>query len=587
MSDSWYTEKKMYARCLALTHLYLKVQFWLIDFEDRKVYVTEWAWDGWIDGYYIDEINLYVYIIQSKFRLDEENFLKKEIKVDELLNIEIKRILKWEKTDESWHKYNGRILGFQRKIEELSKKNTLNYQTIIIANLNKKITDKDICTVLWSFKTDIVRFNYELIYNKLIFPVISWTYFKQENLTLNIETGDVQNEKDCIDYKVCLKKKNLWVMVMYVPTKEIWKALYKYKNAILEYNPRSYLEMKSWNVNSEIYNSIISNDYNEFALYNNWITILCSNAEFNNAIGKKWQWILKITNPQIINWWQTSFTLSRIYEDVINNNFQESIFDNKTVLLKVIKDIDLKIDGKIIEKISRATNRQSYVKDADRKSNDEIQIKIQNEIYRIYWFFYERKTWEFAEWIKSKYINADLIIKREVFLKMALCTQFDNEHIWNTKTKFKNPKNTTESWLFSDWVFNWIFDKKYFNIEQTMYNYYLYLEIRAFKNEQRKDKKDKDWLLKYWNALRYWEIWLVLITGKYYYNKTFKKEEIKTHLYAILEQWKDFEICAERLPTNSAYFDDTLGKKEYYQYYKSENFIYDLRQYKNWWGLIK
>lgn len=49
-------------------HLYLKVTFGLLNFNDREGYITDESYDGGIDAYYIDKEDKIIYYIQSKFR---------------------------------------------------------------------------------------------------------------------------------------------------------------------------------------------------------------------------------------------------------------------------------------------------------------------------------------------------------------------------------------------------------------------------------------------------------------------------------------------------------------------------------------
>src|ERR1017187_5454073 len=66
------------ARSRAFIHLYLKVSFGLIDFARREHLITDGAFDGGIDGYYINQEMKTIYLIQSKFRATERNFASKE-----------------------------------------------------------------------------------------------------------------------------------------------------------------------------------------------------------------------------------------------------------------------------------------------------------------------------------------------------------------------------------------------------------------------------------------------------------------------------------------------------------------------------
>ena len=86
-------ERLNQARSRAFIHLYLKVSFGLLDFEQREHLLTDGAFDGGIDGYYISKESKTIYLIQSKFRTSTKNFEQKEIALDEILSMDIDRIL--------------------------------------------------------------------------------------------------------------------------------------------------------------------------------------------------------------------------------------------------------------------------------------------------------------------------------------------------------------------------------------------------------------------------------------------------------------------------------------------------------------
>lgn len=84
------------ARSRAYIHLYFKVKFGLLDFVERESYITDGGEDGGIDGYFIDRKFHVISLIQSKFRTTEESFQKKAIQLDEILAMDIKRVLNGE-----------------------------------------------------------------------------------------------------------------------------------------------------------------------------------------------------------------------------------------------------------------------------------------------------------------------------------------------------------------------------------------------------------------------------------------------------------------------------------------------------------
>ncbi len=73
--------------------------------------------DGGIDAYYIDGNRKVIYIVQSKFRQSERNFEEKGIDSEDLLRMDIDRILDGEQFDESGRPYNSKILQMIRNIQ--------------------------------------------------------------------------------------------------------------------------------------------------------------------------------------------------------------------------------------------------------------------------------------------------------------------------------------------------------------------------------------------------------------------------------------------------------------------------------------
>lgn len=162
-----------------------------------------------------------------------------------------------------------------------------------------------------------------------------------------------------ISYSVQTQSARVHITVAFVPTIEIARTMFKYRNAILRYNPRSYLEHEGKSVNTEIRRSIEGRTTNEFALFNNGITIVSDETHINERIGQKDRAQLTLVNPQIINGGQTAYTLSQIYKENLASS--ETVFGQKEVLVKIITfepsaHLDEARKLELIEDISRATN---------------------------------------------------------------------------------------------------------------------------------------------------------------------------------------------------------------------------------------
>lgn len=404
------------ARSRAFIHLYLKVSFGLLDFDKREHLITDGAYDGGIDGYYINPENKTVYFIQSKFRTTEKNFENKPITLEEILVMDISRILNGELSDDTGNEYNGKIKQLQREVSNTDSIGRYSYQVIFLANL-PDIKQSDLRRFCDGIACQIL--NYEKCYEKLVFPIITGTFFNATDLSINIDLSN-KNAGSKISYEVQTKKGKCEITVLFVPTIELGRIMYKYKNSILKFNPRSYLGHEGQNVNNAIRETIIETETNEFALYNNGITMLSDETFINEKIGQKFKAQLIVKNPQIINGGQTSYTLSRIYSENIDKDV-EAIFQNKEVLVKIItlqdnSDLANKID--LINDISEATNKQTPVINADKISNEKLQVQIQKYLFDKYGLLYERKRGEFADGIFHKYIPENSIIERNLFYRM-------------------------------------------------------------------------------------------------------------------------------------------------------------------------
>lgn len=408
----------------AFIHLFLKVRFDLLDFEQREYYVTDGGNDGGIDGYYIDKEQKIIYLFQSKFRANENNFHDKEITLKELLAMDIQHILEGNQCDEKGIKYRGKILQLQREVSEIDDIPRYSYKVIIFANL-KGVSDSELKRLTGGYKAEVI--DYQKCYTDFVFPIISGTHFNKSDLTIQIDLSNKLASK--ISYAVDTSIGECDITVLFVPTVEIGKFMSKYKNSILKYNPRSYLGFKAQDVNRQIAESITNQATNEFALFNNGITLLSEETCINEQVANKGVAKLLVKNPQIINGGQTSFTLSRIYED----NVDKTVFDKKEVLLKVITlPPDASGKEQLIERISNATNHQTPVGPSDRLSNMEEQVYLQQRLFIEFGVLYERKRGEYSDGISKGLIKEGDIIDRSLFIKIYYILQ---NKISSSKTK--------------------------------------------------------------------------------------------------------------------------------------------------------
>lgn len=570
-------EKLNQARSKAFIHLFLKVKFGLLDFREREGVITEGSYDGGVDAYYIDSNAKKIYLIQSKFRTNENNFQQKEIQLEELLNMDVDRITKGELKDEDGNEYNSKIKQLIREISEIGDSGRYSYEVVILANLTN-VNPSKLKKLTGGFSA--VVFDYERTYKELLFPIIIGTYYNPSELIISINLSNKNSSNARISYNVATGYKDCDITVLFVPTLEIAKTMYKYRNSILKYNPRSYLELSNNTVNKDIAKTITGLTTNEFALFNNGITMLSYGTAFNEKIGKKDRAQLIITQPQIINGGQTAFTLSRLYEENLGKDNSEQLFSDKEVLLKVITfhhedaDDDAK-QLRFIEAISKATNSQTPVDDADRHSNDSIQIEMQDRIFNEYGYFYERKRGEYADGIRAGYINRSKMIDREIFLRLCMSCDFNP-----SKARSAGAKK-----LFSEENFNSTM-KDVSRFKEYFFAFKCYEQLNAIEKTFSQDRTNSFGLINYGHGLRYGKFAVIAACRlKYQANNSLTK--VDSIVNEVLDRWLGFESYITDLPSNNSYFrfyvdqDSGVEKQElnFDGYYKGRTINNDLKQF--------
>jgi AIPR protein len=103
-------------------------------------------------------------------------------------------------------------------------------------------------------------------------------------------------------------------------------------------------------------------------------------------------------------------------------------FESKEVLLKIIERPQGKSEEELIEfieSISDATNKQSKIVEADRRSNAPRLIDLQTYFYKNFGLFLERKRGEFQYGLDEKVILKTEIIDRVVLARSL--TAFDGD----------------------------------------------------------------------------------------------------------------------------------------------------------------
>lgn len=555
-------KRKEAARSRAYIHLLLKVRFGLLEADKREYVVTDGTNDGGIDAYFIDRNDRIVYLIQSKFRQNDKIFESREIQYTELLSMDVERIISGNEYNEKHVQYTGKIRRLQREIRELPDNALYTYKVILLANV-PDIDENKIKRLIGNFSYEV--YDAQRAYDELVFPIVSGTYYKQEQLTITLSLSS-ESKDHRIEYHPKTANGQCTVNILFVPTQEIGRILNQYKNTILRFNPRSYLGLEENPINANIKKSIEIPSTNEFALLNNGITILSDKAVYSNHVGKADEAKMSLVNPQIINGGQTAYTLSRIYEDAKRKG-DFSIFDSKEVLLRVISFDREQIDPgdteadkkklKLIEEISNATNQQTEVKEADRRANSVVLVELQKLIFKEFGYYFERKQGEYSDGIAYGYIQPDQVVNKEDFLRCCIAISGHPARARQRSAKMMFRKAEFDGYLpdTSDY-------------KRQMFAYITYLKLAPSRISAASLRIYARYAMVYVASLRYRAD---ISTDTY-------DTEIESIITEIFSEWNDFEKYAQSLEVN---------KNRYFKETKDDTTKEILRVDANWQGYYK
>lgn len=413
--DTSTEERQNQARARAFIHLYLASTYGIVDFECREMTITDASNDGGIDAYFIDAENKVLDVIQSKFRVGPSNFESKNITPEELLAVDIDRILAGHLEDASGQKYNGYIHAFVDKIRKIP--DIARYKTKVTILANVRNEQYPLAERLFQ-GDDVNIVNFEHCYSELVLPTVRGEQHYTPSLRLQIDLSN-KSGSSRLSAEINTAHGPSQVTVVLVPTFEIAQIMSRFKNSILRYNPRSYLEFKEQRTNEGIRESIVNIDTGEFAILNNGITIVSDETYVNERVGAKNKAQVEIVNPQIINGGQTAFTLARIYDESSDID-REHHFSGKEVMLRVITlpQIDEDSKKKLILSISSATNSQTTVSSIDRKASNDQNRQIAELVFNRTGILYEPKRGEYADALRRKFISKDDIVERTIFTRI-------------------------------------------------------------------------------------------------------------------------------------------------------------------------
>jgi hypothetical protein len=230
---------------------------------------------------------------------------------------------------------------------------------------------------------------------------------------------------------------------------------------------------------------------------------------------------------------------------------------------------------RLIQSISRATNQQSQVNEADRRSNDSIQVQLQQFLFDKYGLFYERKRGEYADGIRAGYIQRSQIVDREIFLRMCKCCDME-------------PADARRMSI------DQLFERQHFEktladpnrFEEYYFAYRCFMVVREIKKGLAKDKTDKFGVRRYGSGPQFGMYAIVATCRAQVESENYEKDPQQL-VQSVLSKWIGFEEFAIKQPNNGNYFrvytDPETGVEKtdwnFNNYYKGRTLVDDLNAY--------
>ena len=236
------------------------------------------------------------------------------------------------------------------------------------------------------------------------------------------------------------------------------------------------------------------------------------------------------------------------------------------MLLRVITFVGLTASRQdarlnLIEAISKASNSQTKIEESDRRSNDPVQLRLQEEFFETYGLYYERKRGEFSDGLHDGYLPSDLVVNRERLVRVALACDYRVNQARSSVSKFFKGSALTLLLKIRD-------------AGKYAYGYEVFTLLDKRRKQRPKVKGDRYHTRSYGQALRYGQYAVVAVCA----NKGPSKGKTESHaLESVLLQWMKFEAWAESLVSNKSY--KSGASFDYVNYYKGSTINADLQHY--------
>lgn len=147
-----------------------------------------------------------------------------------------------------------------------------------------------------------------------------------------------------------------------VPGTELQKLYSVHGDALFDRNVRVFLGSRSGSVNAGIRDTLASHDRRNFWAYNNGITFICDQYEFEESSGK-----LSIHNFSIVNGCQTTVSIAQGLNPAPSE-------------VAILARFIAASNDQVVDSIIRYTNSQTPIRQWDMSSQDKTQKRLKAEL---------------------------------------------------------------------------------------------------------------------------------------------------------------------------------------------------------------
>ncbi len=413
-----------------------------------------------IDGYFYCEMMRELYLVVANY--EQENFDKTLVKsqIDTLFNgalafLENKDLI-LEKGEEATRAYQ-----FAEELKERYWKSLRKIKIIVVSN--QEIASSKKLINIESAKFSGVDVVYSIWGVERLYEIAS-SNLTHENIVIDLKDFGI---KGIHSIDVTKGSGDYGSYLSVVPGDLIAELYNKYGAKLLEGNVRSYLQNRG-KVNRAIRETLLK-EPDMFFAYNNGIAGTASSVEVEEVDGETF--ITKIENFQIVNGGQTAAS-------IFNVKYVERLATLKDVYLPMkLAVVKEDLAEKLIPIISRTSNTQNKVSEADFFSNHPFHVRIEQISKKVYapevggnqfrtrWMYerargqYRSNMMKMSKADKNKFER--LNPKKQVITKTDLAKYYNSlgerPHLVSkgAQNNFLNfAKDTNKKWQKSETVFN-------------------------------------------------------------------------------------------------------------------------------------